>query len=290
MIVAREVAHLRQELAQVRRTGRTVSFVPTMGALHRGHTSLLEAGRRDGQFLVCSIFVNPTQFGPNEDFDRYPRDEAGDLARCELAACDLVFLPHQRAIYPRQPLTQLEVPRLAAHLCGPFRPGHFAGVALVVAKLFNLVQPDEAYFGEKDAQQLAIIRRMTEELCFPIRIMGCPTVREPDGLALSSRNAYLSAEERARAPHIYAALATARERVRAGQTDCAALERAARQQIDSACPSRIDYVSIVDADELQPLHVLDRPALMAAAVWFGRTRLIDNVRLDPVIDLRAEVT
>jgi pantoate--beta-alanine ligase len=293
MEIVRDIAGLRSAVAQARASGRRVGFVPTMGALHRGHLALIERARQDCPFVVVSIFVNPTQFGPNEDYARYPRDEAGDAEKCRAAGASLVFMPPVHVMYPPGTSTSVRVARLTDHLCGPARPGHFDGVALIVCKLFNLVQPDAAYFGEKDAQQLAVIRRMVADLDFPIQIVGCPTVREPDGLALSSRNEYLSEDERRRAPALYAALSAARERIRAGERSVAALLDGMRRTIDAASPTKIDYISIVDADALQPVEgelEPGRAVLIAMAVWFGRTRLIDNVAVVPAADPRAAIT
>jgi len=260
--------------------------VPTMGALHAGHLSLIQAARDDGCFCVVSIFVNPTQFGPSEDFSRYPRDETGDLDRCRSAEAGLVFLPTVADIYRPGAATTVRVAGLTDHLCGPFRPGHFDGVATVVAKLFHIVQPDRAYFGRKDAQQLAVIRRMTLDLDLPIEIVGCPTLREPDGLAMSSRNAYLSPEQRRQALCLHRALQHARQQVAAGRRDAAEIAREMETIVRAAGECVIDYVSIVDGETLQPVGRIERPALAALAVRIGSTRLIDNVHLDPVAPQR----
>ena len=252
-----------------------------MGALHAGHVSLIEASQRDGCFTVVSIFVNPTQFGPNEDFSRYPRDEAGDLALCAAAGVDLVFLPSVEEMYPAGAVTNVHVRRLGDHLCGPHRPEHFDGVATVVAKLLNIVQPDVAYFGQKDAQQLAIIRRMVRDLDIPTQIVGCPTVREPDGLAMSSRNRYLSKSEREQATSLIRALRRAGQQIAAGERDASVVENAMRSVLNGAGPCVIDYASVVDAEDLQPVRRIDAPVLVALAVRIGRTRLIDNLTVDP---------
>jgi len=281
MNITREIPATRAAVAAARQAGRTIGFVPTMGALHAGHLSLIEAGRRDGTFVVVSIFVNPTQFGPNEDYTRYPRDEAGDLEKCRAAGADLVFIPTVEVMYEPDAATTVRVARLTETLCGPCRPGHFDGVATVVTKLFNIVQPDRAYFGQKDAQQLAVIRRMTRDLNMPIEIVGCPTVREPDGLAMSSRNLLLSPEERRRAPTLYRALCAARDRILRGERDCQVLVAEIQSILATINPTRVDYVSIVDADSLQPVTRVERPVLIALAVRLGATRLIDNVLVDP---------
>ena len=259
-----------------RARGERVSFVPTMGALHEGHVTLLREARKHGQRVVLSIFVNPTQFGPNEDLARYPRDLGGDLAKAAGAGTDAAYVPDVRDVYPPGYQTTVEVPELARGLCGPFRPGHFAGVATVVCKLFNVVRPDVALFGEKDYQQLAIVRRMVVDLDMGIEIVGVPTVREADGLAMSSRNAYLSPAERARALSISRALFAARDGALGGARDGVALVAGARAALDV---DRVDYVELVDAESLRPATDLARPTVLAVAAFIGRTRLIDNVRI-----------
>jgi pantoate--beta-alanine ligase len=259
-----------------RARGERIAFVPTMGALHAGHVTLLREARKLGQRLVLSIFVNPTQFGPNEDLARYPRDVAGDLAKAATAGTDVAYVPEARDVYPAGYQTTVEVRELARGLCVPFRPGHFAGVATVVCKLFNVVRPDVAVFGEKDYQQLAIVRRMVIDLDMGVEIVGVPTVRESDGLAMSSRNAYLSPPERARALSISRALFAARDTAAGGVHAAADLVADARAALDV---DRIDYVELVDADSLQPITDLARPAVLAIAAFIGRTRLIDNVRI-----------
>lgn len=281
MKVTGEIAATRAAVAAARAAGRSIGLVPTMGYLHAGHLSLVAAARRDGHFVVVSLFVNPTQFGPHEDYDRYPRDTAGDLQKCEQAGVELVFMPEVAAMYPPDAATTIHVARLTDTLCGPCRPGHFDGVATVVAKLFNIVQPDAAYFGQKDAQQLAVIRRMVRDLDFPLRIVGCPTVREPDGLAMSSRNAMLSPEERRRAPALHRALTAARARIVAGERDPAAVVAEMRQAIEEVHPTTIDYISIVDPETMQPVGQITGPVLIALAVRLGATRLIDNLTVDP---------
>jgi pantoate--beta-alanine ligase len=256
--------------------GERVAFVPTMGALHAGHVALLEEGRRRGDQLVLSIFVNPTQFGPNEDLARYPRDLPGDLSRAASAGTDVAFVPEPVDIYPPGFQTTIEVRELARGLDGAFRPGHFAGVATVVAKLFHIVQPDLAIFGQKDFQQLAIVRRLVVDLAMGIEIVGLPTVREPDGLAMSSRNAYLSPPERERALSLSRALFAARDRAAAGERDARALVEGARAALDV---DRLDYLELCDAVTLAPLAQIDRPTVLLVAAFVGRTRLIDNVAI-----------
>jgi len=253
-----------------------------MGYLHAGHLSLIEAARRDATFVVVSIYVNPTQFGPQEDYARYPRDEAGDLQKCAAAGVDLVFLPSDEEMYAPDAATSVHVSGLTDTLCGPCRPGHFDGVATVVAKLFNIVQPDVAYFGRKDAQQLAVIQRMTRDLNLPVQIVGCPTVREPDGLAMSSRNAMLSADQRRRALVLYQALCQAQRSIQAGQRQVQAVLEEMYHIVSQAQPTRVDYISIVDPQTMQPVEHIDRPVLVALAVRIGNTRLIDNLLVDPM--------
>ena len=262
-----------------RARGERIAFVPTMGYLHAGHVSLLEEGRRRAERLVLSIFVNPTQFAPTEDLARYPRDLDGDLAKAAGAGTDAAFVPEGGEIYPPGYQTFVRVRELERGLCGDSRPDHFLGVATVVCKLFNIVRPHLALFGEKDFQQLAVIRRMVADLNMPVTIVGLPTVREPDGLAMSSRNKYLSADERSRALALSRGLAAARALFDAGERRPAVLVAAARDVIAPAA-TRVDYVDLRDADSLAPLvGRVERPAVMAVAAFVGTTRLIDNVRL-----------
>jgi pantoate--beta-alanine ligase len=258
--------------------GERVAFVPTMGALHEGHVTLLRRARQRGDRLVLSIFVNPAQFGPNEDLARYPRDLPGDLAKAAGAGIDVAYVPDVKDVYPDGFQTYVQVRELERGLCGPHRPNHFVGVATVVCKLFNVVRPDVALFGEKDYQQLAVIRRMVVDLDMGIEIVGVPTVREPDGLAMSSRNAYLSPAERVRALSLWRALSTARDAAAAGERDAAALLQAARALLDV---DRLDYLDLVDAASLAPVTRLDAPAVLAVAAFVGKTRLIDNATLPP---------
>jgi len=272
---------MRARAEDLRRDGRRIAVVPTMGALHDGHLSLLRDARGRADIVIVTIFVNPTQFGPNEDLARYPRDEAGDLAKARTCGVDLAFCPDAAAMYPAGAQTFIEVRELQKPLCGASRPGHFAGVATVVAKLFHATLPHVAVFGQKDYQQLAIIRRMVRDLDFAIEIVGAPIVREPDGLALSSRNAYLSPEERRGALALSRGLAAAEAAVRAGERSAAALVAAARAPIEAEPLARIDYVELRDAAELVPLERLERSGVLAMAVFYGKTRLIDNRVLAP---------
>jgi pantoate--beta-alanine ligase len=264
--------------AAARARGERIAFVPTMGALHRGHVSLLSAARKVADRVVLSIFVNPIQFGPKEDLARYPRDLDGDLAKAASAGTDVAFVPEAKDVYLPGAQTFIEVREVSQGLCGERRPDHFTGVATVVCKLFNMVGPHLAIFGEKDFQQLAVIRRMVVDLNMPIDIVGQPTVREPDGLAMSSRNAYLSAADRLRALSIFHGLSAARERFTAGERDAGVLTAAALATLQERVDG-IDYVDIRDADSLRPIERLDRPAVILAAVHVGATRLIDNMRL-----------
>jgi pantoate--beta-alanine ligase len=279
--VARTPEELASVLADARRKGQTVGFIPTMGALHAGHRSLIERSRAQDQVVVASIFVNPAQFGPNEDLSRYPRPLEKDLQLCAGAGVDLVFLPSPEVIYPEGFRTWVEVTGLQDVLEGASRPGHFRGVATVVLKLFQLVQPTRAYFGQKDAQQARIIQQMTRDLNVPVDLIVCPTQREPDGLALSSRNVYLDPAQRAAAVSLSKALAEAEAAFRGGERGAQALRRILERAGD-APGARLDYAALVDADSLLPIEGrVERPALAALAVWFGGTRLIDNAILTP---------
>ncbi len=277
--VIRAPAEMRARAEDQRRDGRRVCVVPTMGFLHEGHLALLRAGRARSDLLIMTLFVNPTQFGPNEDLARYPRDEAGDIDKARAAGVDLVFAPDAAAMYPAGYQTTVEVRELAAPLCGASRPGHFAGVASVVCKLFHITQPHEAVFGRKDFQQLAIIRRMVRDLDLGIEIVDVPIVREPDGLAMSSRNAYLAPEERRQALALSRGLGAAEERFRAGERRTAALVAAARRELDAAPLARVDYLELRDAETLGAIEAIEAPAVLALAVFFGKTRLIDNTVL-----------
>jgi pantoate--beta-alanine ligase len=275
------VSEMRREARLIRVHGHGIGFVPTMGYLHEGHLSLMRAARETSDVVVISIFVNPIQFGPREDLGRYPRDLPGDLEKAASAGVDIAFVPKPEEMYPDGFQSFVRVRDLEKGLCGDRRPDHFLGVATVVAKLFNIVQPESAFFGEKDFQQLQVLRRMVRDLDFPVAIVGLPTVREPDGLAMSSRNAYLSPEERKDALALSQALGAARERVAAGERDGEALLGAARAVLAAAPSVRIDYLELRDRDSLQPIDRISRPAVMAVAAFVGNTRLIDNVQLEP---------
>lgn len=279
--VVGEVAGLRARLAEWRRAGARIAFVPTMGNLHEGHLDLVRAAGGRANRVVASIFVNPLQFGPAEDFAAYPRTLAEDLERLAATPCDLVFAPTEAVMYPRgrEGTTRVEVPGLSEILCGASRPGHFAGVTTVVAKLFHLVQPDLALFGQKDYQQLAIIRRMVTELDFPLEVTGVPTRREADGLAMSSRNRYLEPGERQVAPALYAALEQAAARLRRGERDFVALQQAGMDNMRSAGMAP-EYFEVRRQDSLAPATAGDRNLVILAASKLGRARLIDNVLVD----------
>ncbi len=267
---------LRQAVAAARRAGKTIGFVPTMGALHTGHVSLMDAARAADGFVVVSIFVNPTQFGPNEDLTRYPRPLAHDLEMCDAAGVDLVFTPDAVTMYPPGFRTFVEVNEFSEMLEGASRPGHFRGVATVVLKLFNIVQPDRAYFGQKDAQQVRIIQQMVRDLNVPVEVVVRPTVREPDGLALSSRNQYLDADQRRAATALNEALKEAEAAIRAGERDPVVIELTMARRIAEAPGAVLDYAVAVDADALKPATPLRGTILLALAARFGATRLIDN--------------
>ncbi|MBD2845127.1 pantoate--beta-alanine ligase [Paenibacillus sp. IB182496] len=277
------IAELRETVQAKRRAGIEIGLVPTMGALHDGHASLIRRAAAECGYVVVSIFVNPTQFGPGEDFERYPRKADADAALAEACGADAVFLPSVDDMYPGEPRTTVHVEQVTARLCGASRPGHFDGVATVVAKLLNLVQPDRAYFGLKDAQQVAVVRQMTLDLNLPVRIVPCETVREPDGLALSSRNVYLSAAERRQATILWEALEAAQRQLeQAPQITAAELEALLRGTIGRAPLAELEYAEVLRFPELEPpVGALDSAAaesdlIVALAVRFGGTRLIDN--------------
>ena len=279
MLHVETIAALRSACDRARAERGRVGLVPTMGYLHRGHRSLMEAARAATDFVVVTIFVNPLQFAPGEDLARYPRDLEGDLAECRTAQVDCVFSPPEAEMYPRPSKTTVHVSHLTEGMCGAARPAHFDGVTTVVAKLFSIVGPCDAFFGRKDAQQLAVVARMTEDLNLPVRVVGCPLVREPDGLALSSRNAYLGTEERAAAPVLFRALRAAADAVHAGEREAACLAQLVRDMVATEPLVELEYADVRDAAELTPVTVLgrDSDALLAVAARVGTTRLIDNV-------------
>lgn len=271
------------ELTRVLRShrGKSVGFVPTMGFLHEGHLSLMRQARKDNDLLVVSIFVNPTQFGENEDLDQYPRDPEGDFAKCMEVGVDIVWMPSNTSMYAPDHSTTVHVRGLTDHLCGASRLGHFDGVTTIVSKLLHRVQPDRAYFGQKDYQQLAVLRRMVRDLDMPVDVIGLPIVRDADGLALSSRNKYLTPQHRQDALLLSKTLQHARKQWQRGERDASALIDSMRAQIEAGEHTRIDYIELVDAHTLQPLRSTPSEAPVAAlAVFVGDTRLIDNARLD----------
>lgn len=271
----------RGRLSAARAAGRTVGLVPTMGYLHPGHVSLVERAAADCDEVVVTVFVNPLQFAAGEDLSTYPRDPDGDAALARSAGCTLLVVPDESEMYPEPVLTTVAVPALASVMEGASRPTHFAGVCTVVAKLLHLVAPDRAYFGEKDYQQLAIVRRMAADLAFGVDVVGCPTVREPDGLAMSSRNAYLTAEEREVAPVLHRALLAGAACVAAGERDASVVRTTMAQVVDAAPLGELDYVEVADAGTLQPVDEAHPGVRLFGAVRFGRARLIDNVPAVP---------
>ena len=277
MKIIKSIRQMQSWAGQQRRRGKRIGFVPTMGALHEGHRSLMRAARRRCDAVVVSIFVNPTQFGPNEDYARYPRDAKGDAALCRLEKVDILFMPTAGAVYPKSHDTKILVGRIGEVLEGAVRPGHFSGVATVVAKLFQIVKPDIAFFGQKDYQQTVVIKRMTRDLNFPVKIIVCPTIREKDGLAMSSRNRYLSAGEREASRVLFRALQKGRERVGQGECDSAAVRDAMTLFIQEQPPARIEYAAIVHPDTLQEVAQIEGPVVLLLAVRIGKTRLIDNL-------------
>lgn len=276
MQIIETVAGVKEQVAAWKAAGLTIGLVPTMGSLHEGHESLMEAARAACDKVVVSVFVNPLQFGPDEDYDAYPRDIARDGAICEAHGVDVVFHPTPEEMYGPAFSTYVVMETLTDALCGASRPGHFRGVCTVVTKLFNIVQPDCAFFGQKDAQQLAIIKRMVADLNMNLQVVGCPIVREEDGLAKSSRNAYLSAAERQAALVLSRAVRAGEAAVRAGERDAAAVKRQMSAIIEAEPLARIDYVEVVDGATMQPVDTLGRSVLAALAVYIGSTRLIDN--------------
>ncbi len=278
MRVVRRIGEMQDLSEEFIRQGKTIGFVPTMGYLHEGHLSLFRIARKKADILVVSIFVNPIQFGPNEDYQIYPRDPEGDLKKCEKEGVDVVFMPDVEEMYPPDFSTYVEVKHLDEELCGKYRPGHFRGVTTVVTKLFNAVRPHLAVFGLKDAQQYFIIRRMVRDLNMPIDIIPGPIVREPDGLAMSSRNVYLSPEERKQAPALYRALQLAKRMIEEGERDPRKVIDAVRRYIEEHAPlGRIQYIQVVDTYNLKPVDEIKGEVMVALAVFFGKTRLIDNV-------------
>ena len=285
MRVIRSIQEMYKLSESARKEGKIIGFVPTMGYLHEGHLSLIRIARKRCDLLVVSIFVNPTQFGPNEDLNSYPRDFERDSKLCEKEGVDVIFAPTAEEMYPDGYSTWVEVKGPVTEvLCGAFRPGHFRGVTTVVAKLFNIVQPHFAVFGQKDAQQLVVIKKMTRELNFPVEIVAAPTVREKDGLAMSSRNEYLNEKERKVAPKIYQSLILAKNMLLRGERDTEKIKNEMRKFLESAKLIKVQYIDIVDADTLEPLKNARGRVMVALAAFLGRARLIDNI----IVDLNKE--
>jgi pantoate--beta-alanine ligase len=277
MRIVKTIGQLRRILNERRRQGQKVGFVPTMGYFHEGHLSLMRRAKKECGCCVVSIYVNPKQFGPGEDLSRYPRDIKRDTAKVKKENVDILFIPSDNVVYPFCYLTYIDVERISNGLCGKFRPGHFKGVATVVAKLLNMVAPDVLYLGQKDAQQVAVLSKMIADLDFPVAVRVVPTVREHDGLALSSRNVFLTPQERMEAPVLYKALRNAVREIRAGEHSAPRITGSIRKMITQCSGGKVQYVACVDADTLEPLKALRGKVLIALSVFFNRTRLIDNV-------------
>ncbi len=282
MKIIRNIQNMQKAARDLRQQAKSIGFVPTMGALHAGHLSLIEQARKENDFVVVSIFVNPTQFGENEDFKLYPRNPGLDTLLCKKEGVDIIFYPDAGQIYPDEYKTYVIVQDLSDVLCGKFRPGHFKGVTTIVTKLFNIIQPDIAYFGQKDAQQAIIIQQMISDLNIPVEIKVMPIVREPDGLAMSSRNRYLTVKERKDAAVLFEAISAAKTMVKQGVIDSKRIIRAMRRIIQRQKSTRIQYIEIVDLNELNPVKKIKGKVLVALAVWIGKTRLIDNILVKPL--------
>ncbi|MVX65085.1 pantoate--beta-alanine ligase [Clostridium chromiireducens] len=275
-MLVKEIKELRSTIKSWKREGLSVGFVPTMGALHEGHESLIKRAVEENDKVIVSVFVNPTQFGPNEDFDSYPRDINKDLEICLSAGANVVFNPEPSEMYYGDNSTSVSVSKLTDVLCGAKRPGHFDGVCLVVSKLLNIVTPDRAYFGEKDAQQVAVIKRMVRDLNIDVEIVACPIIREEDGLAKSSRNTYLSAEERKAALVLSRSLEIAKDTLKNGERDARKIKEFILNELNKEPLAKIDYVEIIDSDSLESVDIIERNILIPIAVFIGKTRLIDN--------------
>lgn len=282
MKIISDIREMQETCLQIRKSGRTIGFVPTMGFLHEGHLSLLDIAKNSADVAVMSIYVNPYQFGPNEDFSSYPRDLEKDQSLAEGRGCDILFTPDDKQIYPEPYNTYVEVSGLTESLCGVSRPGHFKGVATIVCKLFQIVQPDHAVFGQKDAQQFAVLQKMVRDLNIPVKMVSAPILREADGLAMSSRNRYLNEAQRKNAAILYRSLQSAEKLVLSGEKDTGNILSAVREKISEIPEAEIDYIQIVDAESMRPQTRIDgNRCLLALAVFIGKTRLIDNIILDP---------
>ncbi len=286
MIIAHTIEDVRARVKQAREEAKRIGFVPTMGYLHDGHLSLVEISKKQSDFQVMSIFVNRIQFNDKKDFESYPREYERDFALAKSAGVHLIFLPGEEEMYCNQRIF-VEVESLTEHLCGATRPGHFRGVCTVVSKLFNIVQPDVAVFGRKDIQQAIIIEKMVMDLNFPVRIIIAPTIREEGGLAMSSRNKHLSTAERTRALSIYRGLLAAKSLIESGNRDVREIIAAAQSEIESSKPEKIDYIELVSCEMLAPINIIDQRAILAIAAFFGTTRLIDNMLIEPAGDKYA---
>ena len=276
MLIESNIHAVRQQVSEWKKAGLSIGLVPTMGYLHEGHKRLIDAARRENDRVAVSIFVNPMQFGPNEDLESYPRDLEKDAALCEEAGVDLIFHPQPEEMYAPGFCTYVDMDGLTTQLCGKSRPTHFRGVQTVVLKLFHIVAPDRAYFGQKDAQQLAVIRRMVRDLDVGVTIIGCPIIREADGLAKSSRNTYLNEKERQAALVLSRSLQAGKALMEAGETNAQAVRQAITDEINKEPMARIDYVDVVDFDTITPVETIQGTVLTAIAVYIGKTRLIDN--------------
>ncbi|MGB9812020.1 MAG: pantoate--beta-alanine ligase [Thermovenabulum sp.] len=277
MVVVEKISEMKEIVNNLKKEGKTIGFVPTMGYLHEGHLSLVRKAKSENDITVMSIFVNPIQFGPNEDFDRYPRDFERDKNLAQKEGVDYIFYPSVKEMYPDDFNTVVSVKKITEIMCGKSRPGHFDGVATVVLKFFNIVKPDRAYFGQKDAQQLAVIKQMVKDLNLDIEIVPCEIVREKDGLAMSSRNTYLSLEERKSATVLYKSLLLAKELIEKGERDVAKIKKSMEELILREKSARIDYIEFVNSDSFERIEKIEGKVLIALAVFVGNTRLIDNV-------------
>lgn len=280
MELLRTIEEARQFVLSQKKREKSIGLVPTMGYLHEGHLSLVHTAREQNDVVVVSIFVNPTQFGPQEDLDRYPRDLEKDRNSCSQASVDAIFMPAAEEMYPERFHTWVQVDTITETLCGASRPGHFRGVATVVSKLFNIIQPDRAYFGLKDFQQAVVIKQMVRDLNMPLEIVTVATVREADGLATSSRNKYLTAKQRARAPVLYNTLKLGQRLIEAGEHNADVVHEAMVKEIESQPNTRIDYISVCNPETLAPVDKIENRVLLAMAVWLGNTRLIDNILVE----------
>ncbi|MEQ8197771.1 MAG: pantoate--beta-alanine ligase [Clostridiaceae bacterium] len=276
MDIINNIAEIRKIVKKHKKEGKTVGFVPTMGFLHEGHASLIEKARKENDIVVVSIFVNPIQFGANEDLDKYPRDMERDKKLVSDVGGDYIFAPEVKEMYPEKLYTYVDVEKLSEGLCGAKREGHFRGVATVVTKLFNIVSPDRAYFGQKDAQQVAVIRKMVKDLNVDVEVVSCPIIREEDGLAKSSRNTYLNSDERAAALVLSKSLEYAKKLIGEGELSTASIIESMKEFINKEPLAKVDYIEIVDRDNLNEVETIERPVLIAIAVYIGKTRLIDN--------------